>query len=65
MFLIHVEKRSRHKLESTHPVLAKKTFPPVFLKGLTDLKVMDGSQVIMTVEVSGGFQCLLNIFIES
>ncbi|KAJ6651121.1 hypothetical protein lerEdw1_000789 [Lerista edwardsae] len=46
------EKKSRNKLESAHPAPANKTFPPVFLKGLTDLKVMDGSQVIMTVEVS-------------
>lgn len=27
--------------------------PPVFLKELHDLKVMDGSQVTMTVEVTG------------
>ncbi|XP_062972742.1 myosin light chain kinase, smooth muscle isoform X2 [Elgaria multicarinata webbii] len=46
------EKKSRNKLESAHPAPDNKTFPPVFLKGLTDLKVMDGSQVIMTVEVS-------------
>ncbi|XP_054828903.1 myosin light chain kinase, smooth muscle-like [Eublepharis macularius] len=46
------EKKSRKKLESTLPSPASKTFPPIFLKGLTDLKVMDGSQVIMTVEVS-------------
>lgn len=26
---------------------------PVFLKGLQDLRVMDGSQVTMTVEVTG------------
>ncbi|XP_066477490.1 myosin light chain kinase, smooth muscle [Tiliqua scincoides] len=46
------EKKSRNKLESPLLAPANKTFPPVFLKGLTDLKVMDGSQVIMTVEVS-------------
>ncbi|XP_061465054.1 myosin light chain kinase, smooth muscle isoform X1 [Rhineura floridana] len=47
-----VEKKSRNKPETVHPAPANKTFPPVFHKGLTDLKVMDGSQVIMTVEVS-------------
>ena len=31
----------------------KKTTAPVFLKELHDLKVMDGSQVTMTVEVTG------------
>ncbi|XP_060630871.2 myosin light chain kinase, smooth muscle isoform X2 [Anolis sagrei] len=46
------ERRNRNKLEKTHPASANKTFPPVFLRGLSDLKVMDGSQVIMTVEVS-------------
>ncbi|XP_070806279.1 myosin light chain kinase, smooth muscle [Pituophis catenifer annectens] len=49
---VKAEKRSRIKLESAHPFAANKTFPPVLLKGLSDLKVMDGSQVIMTVEVS-------------
>ncbi|XP_034642446.1 myosin light chain kinase, smooth muscle [Trachemys scripta elegans] len=46
------EKKSSKKVESTQSVQTNKTFAPVFLKGLTDLKVMDGSQVIMTVEVS-------------
>uniref|UniRef100_A0A8D2LG54 Myosin light chain kinase, smooth muscle n=1 Tax=Varanus komodoensis TaxID=61221 RepID=A0A8D2LG54_VARKO len=46
------KKKSRNRLESAPPAPASKTFPPIFLKGLTDLKVMDGSQVIMTVEVS-------------
>ncbi|XP_074857098.1 myosin light chain kinase, smooth muscle isoform X2 [Carettochelys insculpta] len=46
------EKRSSKKVESTQSGPANKTFAPVFLKGLSDLKVMDGSQVIMTVEVS-------------
>ncbi|XP_053107711.1 myosin light chain kinase, smooth muscle isoform X2 [Hemicordylus capensis] len=46
------EKKSKNKLEIAHPAPANTTFAPVFLKGLTDLKVMDGSQVIMTVEVS-------------
>ncbi|XP_054032360.1 myosin light chain kinase, smooth muscle isoform X1 [Dryobates pubescens] len=44
------EKKSSKKAESTQA--GNKTFAPIFLKGLTDLKVMDGSQVIMTVEVS-------------
>uniref|UniRef100_A0A8C8MI39 Myosin light chain kinase, smooth muscle n=1 Tax=Oncorhynchus tshawytscha TaxID=74940 RepID=A0A8C8MI39_ONCTS len=36
-----------HKLPNSDPSA------PVFLRGLKDLKVMDGSQVIMTVEVTG------------
>lgn len=47
------EKKSSKKAESAQAAKLNKTFAPVFLKGLTDLKVMDGSQVIMTVEVSG------------
>ncbi|XP_064926575.1 myosin light chain kinase, smooth muscle isoform X2 [Columba livia] len=46
------EKKSSKKAESTQAAQLNKTFAPIFLKGLTDLKVMDGSQVIMTVEVS-------------
>ncbi|XP_068543609.1 myosin light chain kinase, smooth muscle isoform X1 [Anas acuta] len=46
------EKKSSKKAESAQAVKLNKTFAPIFLKGLTDLKVMDGSQVIMTVEVS-------------
>uniref|UniRef100_A0A670HZD6 Myosin light chain kinase, smooth muscle n=1 Tax=Podarcis muralis TaxID=64176 RepID=A0A670HZD6_PODMU len=46
------EKKSRNKPHRAHPAPVNKTFPPIFLKGLSDLKVMDGSQVIMTVEVS-------------
>uniref|UniRef100_A0A674BU21 Myosin light chain kinase, smooth muscle n=1 Tax=Salmo trutta TaxID=8032 RepID=A0A674BU21_SALTR len=38
---------------SLYRVDAKKPSAPVFLRGLKDLKVMDGSQVIMTVEVTG------------
>ncbi|XP_060118705.1 myosin light chain kinase, smooth muscle isoform X1 [Heteronotia binoei] len=49
---VKAEKKSRKKSEWALPSPASTTFPPVFLKGLTDLKVMDGSQVIMTVEVS-------------
>uniref|UniRef100_A0A8C0ZAI1 Myosin light chain kinase, smooth muscle n=1 Tax=Cyanistes caeruleus TaxID=156563 RepID=A0A8C0ZAI1_CYACU len=44
--------KSSKKAESAQAAKLNKTFAPVFLKGLTDLKVMDGSQVIMTVEVS-------------
>uniref|UniRef100_A0A8C6IUG9 Myosin light chain kinase, smooth muscle n=1 Tax=Melopsittacus undulatus TaxID=13146 RepID=A0A8C6IUG9_MELUD len=39
-------------LSLSQAVKLNKTFAPIFHKGLTDLKVMDGSQVIMTVEVS-------------
>ncbi|XP_068805189.1 myosin light chain kinase, smooth muscle isoform X2 [Struthio camelus] len=46
------EKKSSKKAESAQAVKLNKTFAPIFLRGLTDLKVMDGSQVIMTVEVS-------------
>ncbi|KAM9380329.1 myosin light chain kinase, smooth muscle isoform 1-T1 [Phaethornis superciliosus] len=46
------EKKSSKKAESGQAAKLNKTFAPIFLKGLTDLRVMDGSQVIMTVEVS-------------
>uniref|UniRef100_A0A8C8SS89 Myosin light chain kinase, smooth muscle n=1 Tax=Pelusios castaneus TaxID=367368 RepID=A0A8C8SS89_9SAUR len=46
------EKKSHKKVESTQSVQTDKTFAPIFLKGLSDLKVMDGSPVIMTVDVS-------------
>uniref|UniRef100_A0A8C7FHV8 Myosin light chain kinase, smooth muscle n=2 Tax=Oncorhynchus kisutch TaxID=8019 RepID=A0A8C7FHV8_ONCKI len=36
-----------------YQVSQAKPSAPVFLRGLKDLKVMDGSQVIMTVEVTG------------
>ncbi|XP_033018698.1 myosin light chain kinase, smooth muscle isoform X2 [Lacerta agilis] len=49
---VKAEKKSRNKPQRAHPAPVNKTFPPIFLKGLSDLKVMDGSQVIMTVEVS-------------
>uniref|UniRef100_A0A8C3JZI4 Myosin light chain kinase, smooth muscle n=1 Tax=Calidris pygmaea TaxID=425635 RepID=A0A8C3JZI4_9CHAR len=39
-------------LKSAQTAKLNKTFAPIFLRSLTDLKVMDGSQVIMTVEVS-------------
>uniref|UniRef100_A0A8C3PNJ2 Myosin light chain kinase, smooth muscle n=1 Tax=Calidris pygmaea TaxID=425635 RepID=A0A8C3PNJ2_9CHAR len=46
------EKKSSKKAESAQTAKLNKTFAPIFLRSLTDLKVMDGSQVIMTVEVS-------------
>ncbi|XP_032859263.2 myosin light chain kinase, smooth muscle isoform X4 [Tyto alba] len=46
------KKKSSKKAENAQAAKLNKTFAPIFLKGLTDLKVMDGSQVIMTVEVS-------------
>ncbi|KAM7017100.1 myosin light chain kinase, smooth muscle isoform 2-T2 [Passerculus sandwichensis] len=46
------EKKSSKKAENAQATKLNKTFAPIFLQGLTDLKVMDGSQVIMTVEVS-------------
>lgn len=52
-FFDFTEKKSSKKAESAQATKLNKTFAPIFLKGLTDLKVMDGSQVIMTVEVSG------------
>lgn len=49
------EKKSSKNTESSQAVKLNKTFAPIFHKGLTDLKVMDGSQVIMSVEVSGAY----------
>uniref|UniRef100_A0A8C3JWV6 Myosin light chain kinase, smooth muscle n=1 Tax=Calidris pygmaea TaxID=425635 RepID=A0A8C3JWV6_9CHAR len=46
------KKKSSKKAESAQTAKLNKTFAPIFLRSLTDLKVMDGSQVIMTVEVS-------------
>ncbi|XP_037998831.1 myosin light chain kinase, smooth muscle isoform X2 [Motacilla alba alba] len=46
------EKKSSKKADDAQAAKLNKTFAPIFLQGLTDLKVMDGSQVIMTVEVS-------------
>ncbi|XP_010130787.1 PREDICTED: myosin light chain kinase, smooth muscle-like, partial [Buceros rhinoceros silvestris] len=46
------EKKSSKAAESVPTAKLNKTFAPIFLKGLADLRVMDGSQVIMTVEVS-------------
>lgn len=37
----------------------KRLSAPVFLKELRDLRVMDGSQVTMTVEVTGKRHCSL------
>ncbi|KAM9225689.1 myosin light chain kinase, smooth muscle [Dugong dugon] len=47
------EKKSDRKSEYLLPVAPSKPIAPIFLQGLSDLKVMDGSQVTMTVQVSG------------
>uniref|UniRef100_A0A2K6F5B4 Myosin light chain kinase, smooth muscle n=1 Tax=Propithecus coquereli TaxID=379532 RepID=A0A2K6F5B4_PROCO len=47
------EKKSDRKSEYVLPVAPSRPVTPVFLQGLSDLKVMDGSQVTMTVQVSG------------
>ncbi|XP_017656046.1 myosin light chain kinase, smooth muscle isoform X1 [Nannospalax galili] len=47
------EKKSEGKRESLLPLASRKPIAPIFLQGLSDLKVMDGSQVTMTVQVSG------------
>uniref|UniRef100_A0A8C7U5A8 Myosin light chain kinase, smooth muscle n=1 Tax=Oncorhynchus mykiss TaxID=8022 RepID=A0A8C7U5A8_ONCMY len=41
------------RTDPPNAVDTKKPSAPVFLRGLKDLKVMDGSKVIMTVEVTG------------
>uniref|UniRef100_A0A2R9A853 Myosin light chain kinase, smooth muscle n=1 Tax=Pan paniscus TaxID=9597 RepID=A0A2R9A853_PANPA len=46
------EKKSSRKSEYLLPVAPSKPTAPIFLQGLSDLKVMDGSQVTMTVQVS-------------
>lgn len=51
--IVH-EKKSKDKREPFSPATpSKSTAAPRFLQGLTDLRVMDGSQVTMTVQVSG------------
>uniref|UniRef100_G3TAT4 Myosin light chain kinase, smooth muscle n=1 Tax=Loxodonta africana TaxID=9785 RepID=G3TAT4_LOXAF len=47
------EKKSDRKSEYLLPVAPSKPIAPIFLQGLSDLEVMDGSQVTMTVQVSG------------
>ncbi|KAM5336350.1 myosin light chain kinase, smooth muscle isoform 1-T2 [Glossophaga mutica] len=47
------EKKSDGKREFLLPTAASKPVAPRFLQGLSDLRVMDGSQVTMTVQVSG------------
>ncbi|KAF6120492.1 myosin light chain kinase [Phyllostomus discolor] len=47
------EKKSDGKREFLLPAAASKPAAPRFLQGLSDLRVMDGSQVTMTVQVSG------------
>lgn len=49
----HTEKKSDGNSEYLLPLAPGKTVAPLFLQGLSDLKVMDGSQVTMTVQVSG------------
>lgn len=49
----HTEKKSDRKSEYLLPMAPGKSTAPRFLQGLSDLKVMDGSQVTMTVQVSG------------
>ncbi|XP_042637334.1 myosin light chain kinase, smooth muscle [Orycteropus afer afer] len=47
------EKKSDRKSEYLLPVAPSKPTAPIFLQGLSDIKVMDGSQVTMAVQVSG------------
>ncbi|XP_027700953.1 myosin light chain kinase, smooth muscle [Vombatus ursinus] len=47
------EKKSSKETDFSTSVVACNSSPPIFLKGLSDLEVMDGSQVIMTVQISG------------
>ncbi|XP_006154636.1 myosin light chain kinase, smooth muscle isoform X1 [Tupaia chinensis] len=47
------EKKSNRKSEPPQPLTPSKLVAPTFLQGLSDLQVMDGSQVTMTVQVSG------------
>ena len=53
------EKPSVKKTKATPAVDPGRPYAPVFLRGLEDLKVMDGSQVTMTVEVAG--TCLFHV----
>lgn len=50
---LHTEKKSDRKSGYLLPSAPSKPVAPFFLQGLSDLKVMDGSQVTMTVQVSG------------
>ncbi|GAB5576503.1 myosin light chain kinase [Prionailurus iriomotensis] len=50
---VHDEKKSDRKSGYLLPAAPSKPVAPLFLQGLSDLKVMDGSQVTMTVQVSG------------
>lgn len=49
----HPEKKSDRKSRYLLRTAPGKPVAPLFLQGLSDLKVMDGSQVTMTVQVSG------------
>ncbi|XP_004873682.1 myosin light chain kinase, smooth muscle isoform X2 [Heterocephalus glaber] len=48
---VHEKKSDRKSV--LLPLAPTKTTEPIFLQGLSDLRVMDGSQVTMTVQVSG------------
>ncbi|XP_068402712.1 myosin light chain kinase, smooth muscle isoform X6 [Eschrichtius robustus] len=48
-----LEKKSDEKSEYLLPTASSQPVAPLFLQGLSDLRVMDGSQVTMTVQVSG------------
>ncbi|XP_043852237.1 myosin light chain kinase, smooth muscle isoform X2 [Dromiciops gliroides] len=47
------EKKSSKEIDFPTSGVPSGSSPPIFLKGLSDLEVMDGSQVIMTVQISG------------
>uniref|UniRef100_A0A8C9T8E6 Myosin light chain kinase, smooth muscle n=1 Tax=Scleropages formosus TaxID=113540 RepID=A0A8C9T8E6_SCLFO len=47
------KRQSSRRTVTTSTGEVKKPEPPMFLQGLKDLQVMDGSQVTMTVEVTG------------
>uniref|UniRef100_A0A8C9T102 Myosin light chain kinase, smooth muscle n=1 Tax=Scleropages formosus TaxID=113540 RepID=A0A8C9T102_SCLFO len=47
------ERRASERAKATRVGEAKKPLAPAFVRGLEDLKVMDGSRVTMTVEVTG------------
>uniref|UniRef100_A0A4X1TIG3 Myosin light chain kinase, smooth muscle n=1 Tax=Sus scrofa TaxID=9823 RepID=A0A4X1TIG3_PIG len=51
--LLVKKKKSDGKSEYLLPAAPSKPMAPIFLQGLSDLSVMDGSQVTMTVQVSG------------
>jgi myosin-light-chain kinase len=52
-YVYHTEKKGEGEREHRLSPARSKPIAPIFLQGLSDLKVMDGSQVTMTVQVSG------------